>query len=173
MPPSLTTPAPAASKLAFSSPVGLVPATAPEALARINEVEQRMRAMPQIELQTEHILHAGMYARTVRLAPRVAIVSVLIKVPTMLTVNGACRVYAGDGWRDFQGFNVIPASAGRKMIYVTSSATEITMVFPTKAKSVEEAEREFTDDPELLLSRQSPNDLVIVTGVEPGVEPGA
>lgn len=126
--------------------------------------------MPQIELKTEHVLHAGMYARTVRLDARVAIVSVLIKVPTILTVNGKCRVFAGETWRDFDGYHVMPANAGRKMIYITFAPTEITMVFPSRAKTVEEAEREFTDEHEGLLSRQCSDDVVTITGVQSCLE---
>ena len=146
---------------------GLVPAITPEALAQISGVEEKMRSMPQIHVRTEHVFHAGMYARTIRLAARVSIVSVLIKIPTMIVVNGICRVYAGDVWRDLEGFNVIPANAGRKMIYVTSTETQITMMFPSNAKSVEEAERQFTEDADMLLSRQCNDDLVTMTGVEP------
>jgi hypothetical protein len=142
-----------------------VPATTPEAMEIVNRVEAKMRTMPQIDVKTEHILHAGMYARTVKLAARVAIVSVLIKVPTILTVNGKCRVFAGEAWRDFDGYHVIPASAGRKMIYVTFAPTDITMVFPSKAKTIEEAEREFTDESDLLISRTSSDDVVTITGV--------
>lgn len=142
-----------------------VPATTPEALEIINRVEAKMRTKPQIDLKTEHVLHAGMYARTVRLDAKVAIVSVMIKVPTMLTVNGKCRVFAGEAWHDFDGYRVIPAEAGRKLIYVTFAPTEITMVFPSKAKTIEEAEREFTDESDMLLSRQSSGDVVVITGV--------
>lgn len=145
----------------------IVPAATPEALEKIARVEEKMRAMPQIHLHTDHVLHAGMYARTIRLAARVAITSVLIKIPTMIVVHGTCRVSAGDSWRVLDGFNVIPASAGRKMIYVTATPTEITMIFPSNAKSVEEAEREFTDDADMLLSRQCKDDTITVTGVEP------
>jgi hypothetical protein len=155
---------------ALAAIVGAIPATTPEAMEIVNRVEAKMRSMPQIEVKTEHILHAGMYARTVRLGARVAIVSVLIKVPTVLTVNGRCKVFAGEEWREFDGYQVIAAQAGRKMIYVTESPTEITMVFPSKAKTVEEAEREFTDEDNMLLSRQSSGDIVTITGVEPGVQ---
>lgn len=147
-----------------------VPATTPETLALLDRVEARMRAMPQVDVKTEHILHAGMYARTVRLEANVAIMSVLIKVPTILTVNGKCRVFAGQRWHDFDGYRVLPAEAGRKMAYVALSPTEITMVFPSKAKTVEEAENEFTDDAEMLLSRQSNQDILTITGVEPCLE---
>lgn len=132
----------------------------------VNAVEAKSRTLPQIKVQTEHILHAGMYARTVRLAAKVSITSLLIKVPTIVTINGKCRVFNGK-WQDFDGYNVLPAAAGRKMIYLTFAPTEITMVFPSKATTVEGAEREFTDEPELLISRQSNDDLVTITGVEP------
>ena len=145
---------------------GLVPAATLEALETIGGVEKKMRAMPQIHLHTDHVLHAGMYARTIHLAARVAITSVLIKIPTMIVVHGTCRVYSGE-WRDLEGFHVIPASAGRKMIYVTATPTDITMIFPSKAKTVEEAEREFTEESELLLSRHCQDDTITITGVEP------
>lgn len=143
-----------------------VPATTPEAREILSAIEAKMRTMPQIEPKTEHILHGGMYARTVRLDAGVVIVSVLIKVPTILTVNGKCRVFAGDSQYDFDGYSVIPASAGRKMMYATLAPTEITMVFPSKAKTVEEAEREFTDESDGLLSRQCTGDIVTITGVD-------
>jgi hypothetical protein len=126
-----------------------------------------MRKLPQVHLRTEHVLHAGMYARTVRIKAGVLFTSVLIKVPTMVTVNGKCRVSAGEGSRDLEGYNVLPACAGRKMIYLTFEDTDITMVFPSNAKTIEEAERQFTDDAEMLLSRQCDDDVVTVTGVEP------
>lgn len=146
---------------------GALPATTPKALEVVNAVAEKARTLPQLHIQTEHILHGGMYARTIRLNARVSITSVMIKVPTMLTVNGCCRVFAGENWYDIRGFHVMPACAGRKMIYITAEPTEITMIFPTNAKTIEEAERQFTDDFEQLLSRQCNDDVITITGVEP------
>jgi len=140
-----------------------IPATTGEWLEKVCRVEQQVRKMEQITVQTEHVLHAGMYARTVRLAANVIIVSVLIKVPTTLIVNGSARVFAGDKWHTLEGYNVIAASAGRKMIYVTMQPTEITMLFPTKAKTIEQTEQEFTDETEGLLSRTSDHDSIVIT----------
>jgi hypothetical protein len=154
----------------LATPGSAIPATSAEALEHIGAAEAKMRAMPQIHLQTRHVLHAGMYARTIHVQAGVAFISVLIKVPTVLIVHGHCRVFAGESWRDLEGYNVIPACAGRKMVYITFAATDITMVFPSKAKCVEEAERQFTDDPETLLSRHCADDIVTITGVEPCLE---
>lgn len=126
-----------------------------ENLLKVEKVAQRVREFPQIAPHMEHLLHAGMYARTARLAANVIITSVLIKIPTVVIVRGNCIVSIGDDWAELKGYNVIPAHAGRKQIYVTIEDTEITMIFPSNAKTIEEAEAEFTDEAAELLSRRS------------------
>lgn len=125
-----------------------------ENLRKVDMVAERVKEFPQIEPVMEHMLHAGMYLRTARLAANTIITSVLIKIPTAVIVHGHCVVSVGDLWRELKGYNVLPASAGRKQIYVMIEPTEITMVFPSNAKTVEEAEVEFTDETDQLLSRK-------------------
>ena len=144
----------------------VLPASSPEVVALIEQIEKRVEAEEQIHPQMEHVLHAGMYARTCRLDAWVTIVSVRIKIPTMLIVNGGAHIFAGDRWYRIEGYQCMPASAGRKQIYVTYRPTEITMIFPSNARTVEEAEAEFTDEAHKLLSRRQDNgDIVIATGV--------
>lgn len=131
-----------------------LPPTTPEILEKIAIVESRIRPR-EVQVPMEHCLHAGMYARTCRLPANMVITSVLVKIPTLLIVNGACVVLAGEEWREIRGYVVIQASAGRKQIYVTTEPTEITMVFPSNAKNVEEAEDEFSDESANLLSRRA------------------
>ena len=64
-------------------------------------------------------------------------------------------VVVGDKWRFLEGYNVVPASAGRIQAYVTFTETAITMLFPSKAETKEEAEAEFTDEAADLLSRRT------------------
>jgi selenocysteine-specific translation elongation factor len=133
-----------------------LPPTTPEIMEKIALVEARIRPHEHtLQIKMEHSLHAGMYARTCRLAAYQVITSVLIKIPTLLVVNGDCVVLAGDEWRELTGYNVLNAPSGRKQIYVTRGETEITMVFPSNAKTVEEAEDEFSDESANLLSRRS------------------
>jgi hypothetical protein len=64
-----------------------------------------------------------------------------------------------------QGYAVLPASAGRKQAFVAQADTRLTMVFPTSAKTVEQAEREFTDEIYLLGSRHgAAANHVVITG---------
>lgn len=152
-------------------PANTLPPVQAGLLENLRALQEKMRERPQIHPQMEHVLHAGMYARTCRLDAGVAIVSVLIKIPTMLIVRGGAHVFAGDRWYRIEGYQCMPASAGRKQVYVTFEPTEITMVFPSRARTVEEAEAEFTDEAAALLSRRQDQqnngggDVVIVTGV--------
>lgn len=122
-----------------------------EASAKIRPHEASFRC------KMEHHLHGGMYARTARVAPNMAFTSVMIKIPTLVIVHGECCVFVDGKWHIMSGYNVLAASAHRIQAYATfgENETEITMLFPSAAKTVEEAEAEFTDESEDLLSRRS------------------
>lgn len=133
-----------------------------DALARVQEF--MLAETPQIPIRTEHVIHGGMYARTIRLQPGTLICGCHYIVPTMLVVNGTARVYVADGWMDMAGYNVLPASSGRKQLFLAITEVEITMLFATSAKTVQEAENEFTDEADLLVSRRDSDDLITITG---------
>jgi hypothetical protein len=138
----------------------------PGAVARVTELEQRILALPQVEIHTQHILHAGMYSRTITIPGGVVLTGALIKRATLVIVSGDVLVSRGDaeGLR-ITGTEVLPASADRKQAFVAHADTTVTMVFPTSAATVEEAEAEFTDDTDLLFSRRDPNlNTIIITG---------
>lgn len=141
-----------------------LPPTCPQLLDRIAVVQDVLLSAEQIAIRTEHVLHGGMYARTIRLEPGVIVSGTLVKVPTLLIVDGPCSVLVNDGWADVDGYHVLPGSAGRKQICVTRGPVVFTMIFATKARTVAEAEAEFTDEAELLMSRHADGDLVTITG---------
>lgn len=149
-------------------PLGIsaIPSVSAEVLAWIREVEGRSRQFEQLQVITRHILHAGMYARTVELPAMGIFTNVLIKIPTLIVVSGYCYMLAGGQWAKFAGYNVFPAMAGRKQICITKEPTSVTMLFPTHAKTVEEAERQFTDEiADLLSSKQPECNSEVITGV--------
>lgn len=133
-------------------------------LDKLTRIQNEILEKPQIEVNTEHIIHGGMYVRTIRLAPEVVLVGALVKVSTVLIVDGKTAVFTGEGWIELDGYHVIPARAGRKQIFVTRAETSLTMIFRTDARTVEQAEEEFTDEAEALMSRKNENDTVLVTG---------
>lgn len=140
-----------------------VPAMSQEAVSRLQAAQDDLAQLPQAEVATHHVLHGGMYTRTIKLAKGVFIIGVLVKVPTMLVVNGDCTVNLGDGLVRLTGHCVIPASAHRKQAFMAHEDTYLTVSFATQAATVTEAEDEFTDEAATLLSRlpDSPNEIII------------
>lgn len=150
---------------ALAIPYPSLPATESEVLEKLATVQGKMLQLEQVPIRTDHVLHAGMYSRTITLPPNTVLVGALIKLPTLVITVGSAKVLVGKDWADVDGFQVLPASANRKQVFVSKGAFIVTMVFPTSAKTVEEAEKEFTDEWQLLLShRQEEMNSVVVTG---------
>ena len=87
-----------------------------------------------------------------------------IKPPTTIIIIGDVFVWINDGWTRITN-DVLTASGQRKQRFFANEDTEIHMLFPTAALTVEEAEREFTDEFANLLSRRiDAGEETIVTG---------
>ena len=54
---------------------------------------------------------------------------------------------------EVKGFDVFIAEANRKQVALALEKSSIVMIFKTDAKTIEEAEEEFTNEPEKLASR--------------------
>jgi hypothetical protein len=126
-------------------------------------IEQNVKALcseleskfPKAPIKIEHFIHEGMYVRTCWQPAGTVIVGALIKVPTVLVVDGNVRVNCGGKWINVEGHAVLKGSPGRRCIVVTYEDTYATLMFPTKAKTVEEAEMEMTDEYQMLSTRKS------------------
>ena len=145
------TPVPAESA---SSIVRPLPPMSADSVAIVREFEDAVLQLPQVKINTEHALHAGMYARTIMIPAGTVITGVQIKIPTILIVSGDALFYGDDGTTQFTGYHVTLGAVGRKQAIYALADTYLTMMFPTAAKTVAEAEEEFTDEPERLGSRR-------------------
>lgn len=135
------------------------------AIEDVRKLETLLKEMPQSDLATDHVFHAGLYARTICLPAGHVLTGALIKRSTLLIVSGDCQAFTGENTLRLVGYHVIPASAGRKQVFLAYENTSITMIFPTQAKTVEDAENEFTDEAHLLISReQGEQDSITITG---------
>lgn len=126
----------------------------PAAIDKVRRLENALRELPQIDIGTDHIIHNGMYARTVVIPAGAVVTGVTIRVPTIVIVSGHCLVSIGDDAVQVHGYKALSASANRKQACMAFEDTTWTMIFSTEALTIEEAEAEFTDEPELLMSRQ-------------------
>lgn len=131
-----------------------LPPCTPEAFEKLKEIESQLLAMPQVEIETTHRLHAGVYSRTIKIPAGVAVAGVIIKCATQLIISGHVRLTCGDKVVELQGYHVLNGVPGRKQIAFALEDTYCTMLFATDAKTVEEAENEFTDEADKLLTRK-------------------
>lgn len=134
-------------------------------IAKVTQLYEAVKDEPQLDLHTNHVLHGGMYTRTLFVPKGVLVVGALIKVATMLIVQGDVLVYTDGQGMKFTGYNVLSACAGRKQAVFALEDAWFTTVFPTQAKTVDEAEREFTDEFEMLRSRMLPlHNFTLISG---------
>lgn len=142
------------------APAGL-PAMSPGDVEKVSQLEDFLGQLDQVAIATQHHFHAGLYARTIRVPAGVVITGALIKIPTLLVLSGHATVFVGGESLELQGYHVLPGQAGRKQVFMAHTDTDLTMVFASQATTVEEAEAEFTDETDLLLSRRQAGNLTI------------
>lgn len=142
-----------------------IPAMTDQAVERVKQLENVLMAFPQVAVDTDHVLHGSMYARTIKMPKGMVLSGALIKVPTMLIIDGHCRVFVGNDAMDVSGHTVLAASANRKQAFLAFEDTTMTMIFHTDADSIQAAEMEFTDEYESLQSNKDGNhNTVMITG---------
>lgn len=133
----------------------------PAALDAVYRLEDEILKLPQIDMETHHVIHGGMYARTITVPAGVVTTGALIKKATILIVTGDALVTIGDDCVELNGHNVVPASAGRKQGLYALTDTTVTMIFATDATTVAECEEEFTNEADRLASRHCANSVMI------------
>ena len=150
---------------ALTAPVYALTPPSPALLDQIFQASDVIRQFPQVEVITEHLLHGGMYARTIRREPGIVAVGSIILRATVLIVNGSCSMMVEDRRIDLTGYNVLPGLPGRKSFSLTHGPVEMTMIFPTAATTVEEAENEIFGEADQLMSRKDGSkDQIKITG---------
>ncbi len=155
--------APRQTALATATPC--LPAMTADAISKVRRLEAlSLTQCEQVEFPTSHLLHGGMYARTLTMQAGSVLTGALLKVPTTLIVAGDCMVFIGTDVIELHGYNVLPGSAGRKQVFVALTDLAMTMLFPTQAKTVLEAEKEFTDEYALLMSNHQADVTTTITG---------
>ncbi len=137
-----------------------LPAMSAEAIENVRRLRAEEFKKPQVALEFQHDLDAGMYARTM-IVPELlpdevcVITAALIKVPTLMISFGDALVYTGQPEPlRLTGHMITRGAAGRCQVFIAQSGFRLIMIFPTKATTIEEAEREFTDEADLLQSRR-------------------
>lgn len=128
-----------------------LPAMSPADIAQVREWTDRARQLPQLWFTTDHLVHGGIYYRTVNLPAGSLVTGVLVKGATGLILDGEGVVHIGSAPPlHVKGRTVLPAAAGRKQAFAAVTDLSMTMCMATDAKTVAEAEAAFTDELEYL-----------------------
>ena len=143
----------------------IVPPMGEAALAKVRELEAELFKLPQVAVRMHHVLHGGMYARTAYVPAGAIMGCCLVRVPTIIVLAGEADIYIGqDEPLRLKGYCVVPASAGRKQVYIALTDFALTMFYATTATTVEQAENETTAEADMLASRRDGLNTVIITG---------
>lgn len=122
-------------------------------LDRVRELEQAMRSLPQVMLDTQHMLHGRMYARTVFIPAGTVLTGALTDRDNICIVNGDITVTTDHGVMRLTGYHLLPAIQGYKRVGYAHGDTYWTTLIHTDAATVSEAEEDLTSEPEVLQSR--------------------
>lgn len=142
-----------------------LPAMTKEAIDKVRMIEEIVLGFNDpIEFPTEHLIHGGMYSRTLHMKAGELMTGALIKVGTILIVSGDCTVFIGEEAIELRDYSVLPGSAGRKQVFLAHTDLSMTMLFPTNAKTVEQAEKEFTDEYAMLMTNRMDCVTTLITG---------
>jgi hypothetical protein len=143
-----------------------LPAMTAAEVDKVRELEAKLEQMPQLELTTHHIIHGGTYSRTVMMPAGSALTGALLTIPTSVIVCGRATVFIGERTLELDGYNVLPASAGRKQAFYAHTDVWLTMFCATDLQTVAEIEDSMTDEAGRLLSRRvaAENNLITITG---------
>lgn len=126
----------------------------PKALAEMRRLEAIVATCPQIHLKVSQKLYAGMYYRTLFVPKGCIAFGSLQKIPTLLIASGSFLLTSGSQVYRVDGYRVMEGAPGRKQLVRALEDSVFTMIFPTTARTVEEAEEEFTDEFENLQTRK-------------------
>lgn len=131
-----------------------VTAMGDDTLELVRALRDEIGQLPQTTVETHHLIHGGLYSRTVFVPAGNILAGVTIRVATMLTICGDVSICQDGGeLLRVTGYQVIPASANRCAAMLTHADTHITMTMTTAACTVAEAESEFSHEADLLMSR--------------------
>lgn len=136
------------------APCASVPTMSVGSVETVRRMETMLRKIDQTPpFVTEGDLHAGMYARTVRLPPGLW-TGAQVKHATFFIIQGDALIYTGeDEPIRVTGYTVLRGSAGRKQAVLALTDIVVTAIAVCDAVTEAEAEAYMTDEPEVLIHR--------------------
>lgn len=121
----------------------------------VRALEATLLAMPQVDMEAQHLVHGRMYARTILIPAGTLLTGALSNMDNICVMHGDITVTTHEGPMRLTGFHVLPARAGYKRAGVTHADTWWTTLIHTDLTDVAAIEDEFTDESGMLGSRRA------------------
>lgn len=118
-------------------------------------VEYMLQNTKPVDIKIKHDICGNLYSRYCRVPKDVVIVGALLKVPTLLIINGDCIVYDGQKTQRVTGYKMIQGQAYRQSAFRALEDTQLTMLATVQGCStVQEAQKYITDQSMLLTNHR-------------------
>ena len=121
----------------------------------VRKLERQMAELPQVDLGTTHVVHAGLYARTIVIPAGTVLTGALTNCENLCVISGDISVSTDEGLQRLTGYHVLPARAGFKRAGWAHADTHWTTVVATELTDIEAIERMATDEADLLQTRRT------------------
>ena len=128
----------------------------------VRRLERHISDFPQVDLHTKHLIHGGMYARTILIPAGTILTGALTRADNISVMVGDITVTTEAGVKRLIGFHVLPAEAGVKRAGVAHKDTWWTTLIPTEETDLSLIEKHFTDEAEGLQTNRK--DVVFLEG---------
>lgn len=122
-------------------------------LEAVRGLEAALMQLPQIDLNTKHVVFGKMCARTIYIPAGVALTGALTRCDNICVVSGDIIVTTDEGSKRLSGFNVIPAKAGAKRAGYAIADTYWTTIWFTELTDIRAIEDEMTEESGMLQTR--------------------
>lgn len=121
---------------------------------KVAALEQQLLQMPQARLATTHVVHGGMYARTIYIPAGTILTGALLAHDNICVVMGDIIVTTDQGLRHIVGHNILPARKGFKRAGIAISGTWWTTILATELQDIQEIEDWMTAEAPMLQTRR-------------------
>lgn len=122
-------------------------------LEQIYALEDAVLQMPQVDLQTTHVLSGGIYARTIFIPAGTVLTGAIHNKDHVNVLDGDITVWTEDGMKRLTGHHVLPTGAGAKRAGYAHADTTWTTLVRTEETELEAIEADITPEAERLQTR--------------------
>lgn len=121
---------------------------------KVRQAEAYLLTLPQVDLQTKHIVHGKVSARWILIPADGHLTGAQTNLDNVCVCVGDITVTTDEGPKRFTGFHVIPAKAGSKRYGVAHTDTWWLTVHHTDLTDITAIEDEMTNEAHMLQTRR-------------------